>query len=48
MEPKRTQFKVVKQPDEKLLDAGHPAGWVNRTQERRELANRGEEWRSDA
>ncbi|KAI0644415.1 hypothetical protein C8Q79DRAFT_1011468 [Trametes meyenii] len=43
------QFKVVTSPGDELLPgAGHPAGWVNRTQERVEAASKGEEWRSEA
>ncbi|KAI0373547.1 hypothetical protein BV20DRAFT_937833 [Pilatotrama ljubarskyi] len=48
-EERGAQFKVVTQPGEELLPgAGHPAGWVNRTQERVEAARKGEEWRSEA
>lgn len=47
-EAKTSQFKIVKQPEEKVLDAGHPTGWINRAQERVELASKGEEWKSDA
>ena len=43
------QFKLVTQPGEELLpQAGHPAGWVNRAQERVDTAKKGEEWRSEA
>lgn len=43
------QFKVVTQPGDKLIpEAGHPAGWVNRTEERVAAAHKGEEWRSEA
>ncbi|KAI0940432.1 hypothetical protein AcW1_003630 [Taiwanofungus camphoratus] len=46
---KNSQFKVVARPEKEILpQAGHPAGWVNRTQERQEVATKGEEWRSDA
>ncbi|KAI9059164.1 hypothetical protein FKP32DRAFT_1580513 [Trametes sanguinea] len=48
-EERGAQFKVVTQPGDELLPgAGHPAGWVNRTQERVQAASSGEEWRSDA
>ncbi|KAG6831287.1 hypothetical protein H0H87_005751 [Tephrocybe sp. NHM501043] len=45
----QSQFKVVADKRQSLLShEGHPAGWVNRTQEKAELAMSGEEWRSDA
>ncbi|KAI0328370.1 hypothetical protein GY45DRAFT_1005773 [Cubamyces sp. BRFM 1775] len=48
-EERGAQFKVVTQPGDELLPgAGHPAGWVNRTQERVQAASTGEEWRSEA
>ena len=47
-EERGAQFKVVTQPSEKILDAGHPEGWVNRTGERAETASKGHEWRSEA
>lgn len=48
-EEKGSHFKIVSRRDSALLPAqGHPAGWVNRTQEREEAALRGQEWRSDA
>ncbi len=47
-EARGAQFKVVTSPGDKILDAGHPDGWVNRTQERVQAAKTGEEWRSDA
>jgi len=44
-----SQFKVVSNKRNSILpDNGHPAGWVNRTAAKEELANLGEEWRSDA
>ncbi|KAF5368710.1 hypothetical protein D9615_010299 [Tricholomella constricta] len=44
-----SQFKVVSNKRNSLLSsAGHPAGWVNRTAEKEELAEKGEEWRSEA
>ncbi|KAI0768823.1 hypothetical protein BD413DRAFT_561805 [Trametes elegans] len=43
------QFKLVTNPGDELLPgAGHPAGWVNRTEERVHAAKKGEEWRSEA
>lgn len=43
------QFKLVTQPDEKLMPGvGHPGGWINHTQERIETAKKGAEWRSEA
>ena len=47
-EERGAQFKVVTQPSEKIIQEGHPSGWVNRTQERVETANKGREWRSEA
>ncbi|EIW62517.1 uncharacterized protein TRAVEDRAFT_112944 [Trametes versicolor FP-101664 SS1] len=47
-EARGAQFKVVTSPGDKILDAGHPDGWVNRTQERVQAAKTGEEWRSEA
>ncbi|KAI0666645.1 hypothetical protein C8Q78DRAFT_994733 [Trametes maxima] len=48
-EERGAQFKVVTSPGDELLPgAGHPAGWVNRTQERVEAASKGVEWRSEA
>ena len=44
-----SHFKVVSRRDSALIpDKGHPAGWINRTQERQEAAHRGDDWRSDA
>ncbi|KAF7359022.1 hypothetical protein MSAN_01242900 [Mycena sanguinolenta] len=44
-----SQFKVVASKQNSLLpDSGHPAGWVNRTAEKQELAEQGDEWRSEA
>ncbi|THH03681.1 hypothetical protein EW145_g6091 [Phellinidium pouzarii] len=44
-----SQFKVVAKRDSVLIpDQGHPAGWVNRQQERAEMATEGSEWRSKA
>ncbi|KAF9457296.1 hypothetical protein BDZ94DRAFT_1326382 [Collybia nuda] len=44
-----SQFKVVSNKRNSLLStAGHPAGWVNRTAEKDDLAAKGTEWRSDA
>lgn len=45
----QSHFKVVSNKRDSLLStAGHPAGWVNRTAEKDELALHGNEWRSDA
>ncbi|KAJ6500873.1 hypothetical protein C8R45DRAFT_82700 [Mycena sanguinolenta] len=47
-----SQFKVVASKQNSLLpESGHPAGWVNRTAEKQhhqQLAEQGDEWRSDA
>ncbi|RDX46088.1 hypothetical protein OH76DRAFT_1407219 [Lentinus brumalis] len=46
---KGSHFKIVSRRDSALLpQQGHPAGWVNRTQEREDAALRGKDWRSDA
>ncbi|KAI0707522.1 hypothetical protein C8T65DRAFT_216076 [Cerioporus squamosus] len=46
---KGSHFKIVSRRDSALLpQQGHPAGWVNRTQEREDAAMRGKDWRSDA
>jgi len=45
---KHAQFKVVSKRDSVLIHEGHPSGWINRTSERAEAAERGNEWRSDA
>ena len=46
---KGSHFKIVSRRDSALLpQQGHPAGWVNRTQEREDAALRGSDWRSDA
>ncbi|EKM56742.1 uncharacterized protein PHACADRAFT_91847 [Phanerochaete carnosa HHB-10118-sp] len=48
-EERNAQFKIVSKRDSEILQGkGHPAGWVNRTQERAEAATRGEDWRSEA
>jgi hypothetical protein len=45
----QSHFKVVSNKRDSLLSsAGHPAGWVNRTAEKDELALQGNEWRSNA
>ena len=45
----KPQFKIVANKRESLLsNTGNPAGWVNRTAEKEELATHGTEWRSDA
>ncbi|KAG5350862.1 hypothetical protein C0989_009009 [Termitomyces sp. Mn162] len=44
-----SQFKVVADKRQSILvNEGHPAGWVNRTQEKSHLAAMGDDWRSDA
>ncbi|KAL0961531.1 hypothetical protein HGRIS_006470 [Hohenbuehelia grisea] len=46
---KGSQFKVVTNKNDSVLaNQGHPAGWVNRTAEKKEAAVTGEEWRSEA
>src|SRR5271168_1430345 len=45
----KSQFKIIADKRESLLsNAGNPAGWVNRTTEREEMAVHGSKWRSDA
>ncbi|KAF8805918.1 hypothetical protein BYT27DRAFT_7191832 [Phlegmacium glaucopus] len=45
----KSQFKIVANKRESLLShEGNPAGWVNRTAEKEEMAKHGSEWRSDA
>lgn len=44
-----SQFKVVSNKRNSILgNTGHPAGWVNRTAEKEQLAAKGSEWRSEA
>jgi len=46
---KTGHFKVVSKRDSAIMpEVGHPAGWVNRQQDRADAAKRGHEWRSDA
>jgi len=46
---RHSQFKVVANKRQSLLaNAGHPAGWVNRTAEKEDKATQGAEWRSEA
>ncbi|KAL5532100.1 hypothetical protein ACEPAF_5664 [Sanghuangporus sanghuang] len=46
---RNSQFKVVAKRDSVILpEQGHPAGWVNRQQERADAAKEGSEWRSKA
>jgi len=48
-ESSSSQFKVVASKEQSLLPGtGHPDGWVNRAAEGQELADIGDEWRSDA
>jgi hypothetical protein len=45
----KSQFKVVsKKRDSMLASEGHPAGWVNRTDEKAVLAGQGNDWHSPA
>ena len=46
----KSQFKIVaaNKRESLLSNAGNPAGWVNRTAEKEELATHGSEGRSDA
>ena len=45
----KSQFKIVANKRELILsNTGNPAGWVNHTAEKEELATHGSEWRSDA
>ena len=43
-----SQFKVVHNKRNSILDTGHPAGWANRTTEREDTAHKGQDWRSEA
>ncbi|KAG5639678.1 hypothetical protein H0H81_005861 [Sphagnurus paluster] len=44
-----SQFRVVSNKRNSLLSStGHPAGWVNRAAEKQQLAEQGQDWRSDA
>ncbi|KAJ7232032.1 hypothetical protein B0H12DRAFT_1204987 [Mycena haematopus] len=47
-----SQFKVVSSKQNSLLpNSGHPTGWVNRSdriEEKQQLSEQGDEWRSDA
>ncbi|KXN83436.1 hypothetical protein AN958_01450 [Leucoagaricus sp. SymC.cos] len=45
---KHSQFKVVSNKRDSILAQGHPAGWVNLTEEREKAAVHGHEWRSEA
>ncbi|KAF9035150.1 hypothetical protein BJ165DRAFT_1510493 [Panaeolus papilionaceus] len=45
----RSQFKIVNDKRDSILRShGHPAGLVNRTEEKKEAAVKGDEWRSEA
>ena len=44
---RHAQFKVVHNKRNSILDAGHPAGWVNRTTEREDTALKGQDWWSE-
>ncbi|TFY82424.1 hypothetical protein EWM64_g1578, partial [Hericium alpestre] len=44
-----SQFKVVSKRDSALLpEAGHPSGWANLAQEKKDAVHEGADWRSDA
>lgn len=46
---KEAHFKVVSRRDSAIIpQVGHPSGWANRVQDKKEAATSGEEWRSDA
>ena len=47
-EDKHAQFKVVSKRDSMIIQQGHPSGWINRTEERAQAAQKGDEWRSEA
>ncbi|KAL4069133.1 hypothetical protein J3A83DRAFT_4535807 [Scleroderma citrinum] len=44
----KAHFKVVHNRRASIIDAGTPAGWMNRMTEREEKATAGEDWRSEA
>ncbi|KIM82651.1 hypothetical protein PILCRDRAFT_7573 [Piloderma croceum F 1598] len=44
---RHSQFKVVHNKRNSILDTDHPAGWVNRTTEREDTALKGQDWRSE-
>jgi folate-dependent phosphoribosylglycinamide formyltransferase PurN len=43
-----SQFKVVSNKRDSIVQAGHPTGWVNRTTEKADAAMTGEAWHSPA
>lgn len=44
-----SQFKVVSKRDSAILPGtGHPAGWVNRAQDRQDAVQVGDGWKSEA
>jgi hypothetical protein len=45
---RHSQFKVVHNKRDSILDTGHLAGWVNRTTERGDTALKGQDWHSEA
>ena len=48
-EDRQAHFKVVSRRESAIIpQAGHPSGWANRVQEKKETAESGEDWRSDA
>lgn len=48
-EDRQAHFKVVSRRDSAIIQqAGHPSGWANRIQEKKEAAEGGKDWRSDA
>lgn len=44
----KAQFKVVHNKRASIVEAGTPAGWVNRVSEHQEKATTGDDWRSEA
>ena len=45
----QSRFAVVTKRESSMLpDKGNPAGWINRVEERQDVAARGEGWKSDA
>ncbi|KAH7912681.1 hypothetical protein BJ138DRAFT_1147826 [Hygrophoropsis aurantiaca] len=44
----KSQFKIVANKRESMIDTGHPSGWVNLVTEREEKASTGKDWHSEA
>ena len=40
---RHSQFKVIYNKRDSILDTGHPAGWVNHTTEREDTALKGQD-----